>query len=86
MSSLRPQCLLHLLNSGSISTPQLPARTQLPAGLAAQQETTGLTDSQVSQRRGGHTIVGLQEEAFLRGALEAQSLPLISAASQYGSL
>lgn len=44
------------------------------AGPAAQPETTGHTDSQVSQRRGG------QEKAFLQGALEAQSVPLISAA------
>lgn len=63
--------------------PQPPARTQLPVGPDAQPETTGLTDSRVSQRRGGHTILGLQEEAFLQGA---QSVPLITAASQYHSL
>lgn len=63
--------------------PQPQARAQLPVDPDAQPETTGLADSRVSQRRGGHAILELQEEAFLQGA---QSVPLFTAASQYHPL
>lgn len=57
MGSLKPQPVsLPSAKFNSILMPQPPARTQLPAGSAAQPESTGLPDSRVSQGRGGHAI------------------------------